>query len=308
MNALRILYFTLTFTSFLSLNTKAQQPNLSGAWQGRLLQNYKFLSYDMSLDLKQVKDSIFGTAKYIIGNNTATFVVFKIKGKIDGAKITMLDLEVTDEKTIGEPRYWCNKVFDGRIIFRNDSIILAGKWQNEDERRFYKNKLVIHPGSICYPGTFEVGRPLKPIIPETPITIVPAAKTREASPTSKVKTQDTNFLNRENMIEKIIPTSSNSIKITFTDDSVVDGDIITVYFNKKLILYRHTLNDKPTQITLNLLPNKDNEIVMFSDSEGKIPPNTALMSYSDGIQTKGVLIKSDTKQSGTIIFRQKQNN
>jgi hypothetical protein len=45
-----------------------------------------------------------------------------------------------------------------------------------------------------------------------------------------------------------------------------------------------------------------NELVMYADNLGTIPPNTALMIVTDGNKRYEVRVTSDLKKSGTIRF------
>jgi hypothetical protein len=46
----------------------------------------------------------------------------------------------------------------------------------------------------------------------------------------------------------------------------------------------------------------DNELTMFAENLGSIPPNTALMIVNDGDKRYEVRITSDTQKNGTIAF------
>ena len=48
-----------------------------------------------------------------------------------------------------------------------------------------------------------------------------------------------------------------------------------------------------------------NELIMYADNLGEIPPNTALMIVTDGDNRYEVRITSDLQKSGTIRFVRK---
>lgn len=102
-----------------------------------------------------------------------------------------------------------------------------------------------------------------------------------------------------------VPTLEE-FKIDFYDNGEIDGDTITVYYNNKIILSKQRLTDKPLSIKVKLDPEiEENELVMYADNLGTIPPNTALMVATIAGRRYEVYITSTEKTSGTIRFRKK---
>ena len=63
------------------------------------------------------------------------------------------------------------------------------------------------------------------------------------------------------------------------------------------------LSEKPINVNLDATTNHDvNELTMYAENLGTIPPNTALMVVKDGDSRYEVRISSDLKKSGTIRF------
>lgn len=110
-----------------------------------------------------------------------------------------------------------------------------------------------------------------------------------------------------NVLKTIEVTGQDEIKVDFYDNGEIDGDTISVFFNGKLILSRQRLTDKPLTVTIKLDPDREiNDLVMYADNLGAIPPNTALMiAVIDGKRNE-VYISSTEKTSGTIRFRKKE--
>ena len=107
---------------------------------------------------------------------------------------------------------------------------------------------------------------------------------------------------RTNTLVKAIFIKSPEIKIELLDNGAVDNDTITVYFNKTLLLRQARISKQPIIIQLKALPNQENELIMYADNLGDIPPNTAEMRvYADG-KRHNILISSDEKKNGTIRF------
>lgn len=116
---------------------------------------------------------------------------------------------------------------------------------------------------------------------------------------------ETSTGNRKNVVTKTIDTKSGDIKIELYDNGDIDGDEVTVYFNGNVVSSKAKLTDKAITINLKALKNSNNELVMYAENLGSIPPNTALMKvYCDG-QTYELRIESDDKKNGAIRFNLK---
>ena len=112
----------------------------------------------------------------------------------------------------------------------------------------------------------------------------------------------TNTGNRKNVVLKTIDVKTADIKIELYDNGDIDGDEVTVYFNGDVVGNKQKLTEKPITINLKAIKNATNELVMYANNLGTIPPNTALMKvYSDG-QVYEVRIESDEKKNGVIRF------
>jgi hypothetical protein len=107
---------------------------------------------------------------------------------------------------------------------------------------------------------------------------------------------------------KTIQVKNNKIKIDLYDDGEIDNDIVSVYFNKSLIVDQKSLTASAHSITLNLEAGKTNELVLYADNLGSIPPNTALMVITDGATRHEVRLSADMKNNASIRFELKNNN
>jgi hypothetical protein len=112
---------------------------------------------------------------------------------------------------------------------------------------------------------------------------------------------------RSNNILKIIEVENESIRIDLYDNGEIDGDSVSLFLNGKLVVARKKLTTKPLSIRIPLEELDDeNELVMYADNLGSIPPNTALMVVTDGTKRYEVRITSDLQKSGTIKFVKKK--
>lgn len=110
--------------------------------------------------------------------------------------------------------------------------------------------------------------------------------------------------NRENALVKTLIVNSPEITIKVYDNGVVDGDTISVYVDKKLVLHNKGLSEVP--IVFNLKMDQDNdehEVTMVAENLGRIPPNTSLMIVEAGDQRYNVFISSNEQKNAVVRFR-----
>lgn len=109
---------------------------------------------------------------------------------------------------------------------------------------------------------------------------------------------------RENELVKTITTDAKTIEINIYDNGTVDGDTISVYVDKKLVLSKKRLTEKAIPLTLTLDENVPvHELVMVAENLGEIPPNTSLMVVKAGKQQYEVRITSTEQKNAVIIFK-----
>ncbi len=108
---------------------------------------------------------------------------------------------------------------------------------------------------------------------------------------------------RETKILKTIEVSQKTVKVDLYDNGEIDGDSVSLFFNGKLLADNKRLSAKPLSFTLNIDEDDQmNELVMYAENLGSIPPNTALMIVTDGAKRYEVRITSDLQKSGVINF------
>lgn len=129
-----------------------------------------------------------------------------------------------------------------------------------------------------------------------------------AAPVSKPKEEKTApavYESRATKEAKVLQVKSNKVRVDLYDDGEIDNDIVSVYFNKNLVVGNKSLTDKAYSFTVDLVEGKPNELVLFADNLGNIPPNTALMIITDGTNRYEVRLAADLKNNAAIRFELK---
>ena len=117
------------------------------------------------------------------------------------------------------------------------------------------------------------------------------------------------FVQRKNIYNRDLEIESDSIRISFYDNGDIDGDSISVFLNKKPILANQELSSRSLNIYLALDTLAEvNELSMFADNLGRIPPNTALMIVSDGINRFELYLSSSLTQNGAVRLKRKKKS
>jgi hypothetical protein len=141
-----------------------------------------------------------------------------------------------------------------------------------------------------------------------PATTIPDSGKTTASPTTrtataKVVTPDV-LRTRENALAKTIVVNSNQVSIRLYDNGEIDGDSISVFVDKKLLLSHKGLSTVPITLTLNFdADNTEHEVVMVAENLGRIPPNTSLMIINAGDKRYQVQITSTEQKNAMVRFR-----
>ena len=86
----------------------------------------------------------------------------------------------------------------------------------------------------------------------------------------------------------------------------MDGDSISIFYNNQLVAFNRILSTRAVHFNLGLDSARDvNELTMFADNLGSIPPNTALMMVDDGKNRFELRLSSSLEKNATIRIRKK---
>jgi hypothetical protein len=115
------------------------------------------------------------------------------------------------------------------------------------------------------------------------------------------------YQQRENVVQKEIEVSSDSVQVDFYDNGEIDGDSISVFFNDQLLGANLMLSTRSVHMNIKLDTTKEyNQLAMFANNLGSLPPNTALMLISDGKNRWEVRLTSDLGKTGAVRIKRKK--
>ena len=303
----------LIFLLFLSIITNAKAQTIDGYWYGNanVVNGTSANNYLIELILNQKGSSVDGIVNYYFRN---TFRSFKIKGAYSAASrnLSLYNIPVTYFGSTTSFEVDCQMNFIAQLRAAKAGSNLAGRFVGTAE---YKNtcpdilfdlKLNKEAGNQdsvltalrLFKETYQVWSP------SAYDTLVAASIIQRPVINYVVVNQ---YKEREKEVAKEILVDSDSLTINFYDNGEVDGDSISVFFNDKLMASSQKLSAKSIQLKIGLDTTKElNEIAMFADNLGSIPPNTALMLIYDGRQRHEVRLTSTLQKSGAVRIRRKK--
>ena len=111
-----------------------------------------------------------------------------------------------------------------------------------------------------------------------------------------------------NLVNTLI-VKDDSVTVTLYDNGEFDHDSVSVFFNGKLIASNIELKtNAPAKfvVYLDTAPGAKNELTLFAQNLGKIPPNSALMIVEDTHDSRyEVTLKSDLDHNASVLLTQK---
>lgn len=99
-----------------------------------------------------------------------------------------------------------------------------------------------------------------------------------------------------------IELNSPTLVVYVYDNSFIDGDTMSIFFNGEWLLDHYGVTKTKKAITLEFKPNTNNFLVLFANNLGKSPPNTAAILFSDGKTQRFVKLSSDLKTCSALNF------
>lgn len=281
------------FLSFVIIQASGQ--DISGKWVGKLTQTpggYSQL-YDLELNINQ-KKTISGESYAYMSN--AIYARFGFWGNFDGDSIR---LKESKEMLIQDvvPKGWVLCVKNINLAYRKigNREYLQGGWNGvskDDER------------DICLPGSVIMARNkedlkyfLDSVHSEIPLPTVAAMSPIDFSQ---------KFLNTAIRKGQEIEVKNLDLRLEIRDYLRVDNDTVSIYLNRKPLIKNILLAKRSRIINFRIDPTQPvNEVLIYAENLGTIPPNTSEMFVIDGKKSYRLLIESDLQKSAAIYLRYK---
>ncbi|MCK9612803.1 MAG: hypothetical protein WC401_03905 [Bacteroidales bacterium] len=97
-----------------------------------------------------------------------------------------------------------------------------------------------------------------------------------------------------------IYVTGKNITIWLWDSGEIDGDVVTLVLNDKIILDSYTLEATKKELQVELPNLGYNYLLLFVNSEGLLSQNTAALAIDDGTGEQSLIIQSSLQSSGAV--------
>jgi len=145
------------------------------------------------------------------------------------------------------------------------------------------------------------------LIDDVSLTELPPPLIEESSSNQNYSSQEKPVtIDAKNInIQHRIVTNSGKLTIKIWDDKNVDGDIITLLINNKVLLRNYKLDKRKKKLKIVLPHGTLSNLVMIAENLGTSPPNTAAIKIISGKKKELFQLKSDLENSGGISINVK---
>lgn len=278
----------------------AFSQDVSGKWFGKITQQpggYSQL-YDFQLELNQ-KKNIWGDSYAYMKDSVE--IRIGLSGYID--KDTIRLSENRDWVRVDKvPWNWVACIKNINVAYRKekDNEYLEGNWNGVSKDRPYEECI---PGRVILSRTVEG---LNQFLYENRDSVITAQATtlikNEASPLDF----NTPFMETEAKKVTEIQVHNKDLQLHLIDYLRVDNDTVSVYLNREIMAKNIWISKRPTVINFSLDPSfETNEILLFAENLGEIPPNTSELLIIDGKDTHRVMILSDKQKTAAVYLKYK---
>jgi hypothetical protein len=301
------------FLCLLFVSLRSQSQSVFGAWYGYA--NVKTTSsasnYLVELILQPEKNYVVGILNYYFKN---TYRGIQVKGNYDAARrqLSLYDVPVAYYGSISSFEVDCIMNLRATLRVAQAGSTLQGSFSSLPDYRYtcpdvtinlsldtsVSNRDSVKLAISEFKEHFQVWKPT------TEDTIV-AVSTVARKVVNFVTENE--FTKRKTVITHEVEVESDSIRIDVYDNGEIDGDVISLFYNQQLILNSQKLTHRSIHINLVLDSTKmSNEVSMFAENLGLIPPNTALMVINDGKNKFEIPVSSNLEKNATISIKRKK--
>lgn len=282
---------------FLSISLFSQQVN--GHWYGigKMPATRDYHQYLSELVLRQKGKQVWGELDYYFRDS---LVKVPISGSFDpvSRKLSILPFSMIYFRSpSARNSIDVNLSGNFNLLVSKTESVLTGSLVPDDDHKYTVPE-------INYRFTRSDDTTDLVMVNEEPIIQKPVVIAAE--PTLQPETED-DFTKRTKVYTKELELENPSIRLEIYDNGEIDGDMISLYLNNKLVLPKVTLTHKAVRLTIELDPSLPfNELSMFAENLGTKPPNTAALIVYDGKTRYETLLSSDLSKSATLKLKKKE--
>lgn len=307
----------------LLLATSGAAQGIKGSWFGSadVLLGGSHNNYLVELDLKQEGNEVKGIISYYFRES---FQSFYVKGSYNQRtrEVLIKDVPITYFRASASNGVECIMDLSAILTASRTSTSIKGVFTSKGKYKYtcpdiafdfvYGESLNTDSLIDKFAAIKKIWRPSEEdvVVSERKLYVPDSVDLKITEPSAeKMEAQKIleEFTRREEVVGQEIWVHSDSLRLTFYDNGIVDGDSISVFFNKAPVATHQSLSDRGIVFYAVLDTTKAyNEISMFAENLGSISPNTALMVLTDGVNRHEIFLSSSLTQNSTIRIRRKR--
>ncbi len=131
--------------------------------------------------------------------------------------------------------------------------------------------------------------------PDTSFISIPVKPGPDTPTVSKYKA-------RKNIVIQQLESHAPTINMAVYDNGIIDGDTVSIFFNGELIIHKELLSSAPILRKLELISGQPNEVILFAENLGSIPPNTAIVIFSTVDQRFELKASTSLQENAVLII------
>ncbi len=321
----RYLLIVLVAAMALPLKGKAQDQ-LPGIWKGLIYTDsvLKYCPYELAISDDHGKVMGYSQTTYTIDGKEEKWVR-KLKIIRNGNDIVVEDVSVVDNTLHLPQSKGVKKTSTLTFSISEGEILLTGEWKtnrtNEyvpmhgtiqllKENDFRKTELFMKLDALklakdlSFNKMPEAPKKAKDTVVKPPVVVAPPPPVTPPPPTPPAAEVNA----RKIASVQTVYYHSDSLLLTLYDNGEVDGDIVSVLLNGKIIFGQQELSTKANSKTVYMNNDMPDSVmlVMYAENLGSIPPNTGLMVINDGNDRYELRFSADLKTNAAIILKRKK--
>jgi len=279
----------LVFLCLILVSSRGFTQDYRGIWQGYISDiDGRYYNTDYTLDVKTQEGNVVTGRGYIFSEHWQTHEsTLDFIGDISKNTLRITELSVVKSITTFPRHTVCIKFADLKFSTKNNVDYLTGNWNGSTEEE-----------TDCIPGRVYLKR----------VSVGQSMAVTDSIPEIVMREirqdKSTAIAFRETVLTKpvVIDVNTRLIFLEITDYLKPDNDTVSVYYNRRLIINRLGIKKQTFTFPLRLDRQSGlNEIIMYANNLGAIPPNTSELIIRDGKGNHKVLIES-TKQTSAVIY------
>jgi hypothetical protein len=306
-----VLYKIFLFFCLLVFFETTTAQKLVGFWNGKISRqnNNGYGADNFEMHIYQSGKDLYGyTFAY---SDTSRFVLYRFSGKIN-KKTKLVNAEEFGYAYVLLPDTLnpCEKKFELLYTKIDDTKYLTGKWSgiSIDTTCYPNDELLVALQKIDKPvfsNDFFVMKKINQFFKNKQLYSPKKIEAEDSIAVTKTITDSSQIIpeKRKLDIQQILTVKDSVIKITLYDNAQIDGDTVSVFVNKKPIIVKQRLSDKPLTFTIPF-PNKGEaiELLLQAENLGEIPPNTGIMIVEADGKRYEIRVQSDFEKHAVVIF------